>query len=219
MLVIIIRSIIIFAFLIFGMRLMGKRTIGQLQPYEFVIILAVADLACIPMQDVSTSIFYGLAPLGVVVLIHYFITLVTSKNIKFRKFLNGKPFIIIDQDGINYDCLIKLNIDVNDLLAMIRQQGYFSLLQIKFGIIETNGQLSILGNKQADEPQCVPVTLIVEGKILHDNLNVANIKEQEVLKMMADNNFVMKDILLMTAENKIIYIQPKNAKFLTLEVE
>ncbi|MBO5304421.1 MAG: hypothetical protein J6A99_01965, partial [Clostridia bacterium] len=62
MVIVIARALIILLFLIVGMRLMGKRTIGELQPYEFVITLAVADVVCVPMQDVSVPIVYGLIP-------------------------------------------------------------------------------------------------------------------------------------------------------------
>lgn len=219
MLVIVIRSILIFCLLVFGVRLMGKRTIGELQPYEFVIILAIADLACIPMQDISISIFYGLIPLGVVIILHYLMTFISTKSIKFRKFLNGKPLIIIDGDGINSQCLTKLNINVNDLLAMIRQQGYFSLTQIKYGVIETNGHLSLLENKDAPVPESVPMTLVVEGNIMHENLNEINIKEWQVDKLIDDNNLKLKDVVLMTADSNTVFIQPKCAKYFTVKVD
>ena len=63
MLVVFIRTIIIYICLLIGIRLMGKRTIGELQPFELVITLAIADLACMPMQDISVPLVYGLVPL------------------------------------------------------------------------------------------------------------------------------------------------------------
>ena len=99
MLVVIFRSLIILVFLIAGMRLMGKRTIGEYQPFEFVIVLAVAELAATPMQDISTPIIYGLVPLTVFVV--HFILSVSIKIYQIKKVLNGKPMIVIDKDGIN----------------------------------------------------------------------------------------------------------------------
>jgi uncharacterized membrane protein YcaP (DUF421 family) len=219
MLVIVVRSIVIFIVLVVGMRLMGKRTLGELQPYEFVIVLAIADLASVPMQDISISIFYGLIPLGVVIVMHYAITILTSKSIKARKLLNGKPFIIIDDDGINAKTMEKLNIDVNDLLAGIRQQGYFSITQIKYGIIETNGKLSLLEDDEASPPNSIPMTLIVEGKLLDNNIQGLDITEAQINKLLSDNRLKMKDVLLLTAESKNIFIQPKNAKYIEVTVK
>lgn len=218
MLIILIRSIIIYFILVFGVRLMGKRTIGELQPYEFVIVLAIADMACIPLQDVSVSLLYGLVPLGVVILLHYVMTLWATYSIKFRKFLNGKPLIVIDEEGINSDCLTKLNMNVNDLLAMIRQQGYFSITQIKYGVIETNGHLSIMENEDAACPNSVPMTLVVEGNIMTENMDMLQITEAQIKKIIADHNYKLKDIVLMTADSNIVFIQPKKNKFFIVKV-
>ena len=216
MLAVVIRTIIILAFLIIGMRFMGKRTIGELQPYEFVITLAVADIACVPMQDVSVPILYGIVPLSILFITHYIITAITSKSIKFRKFINGKPLIVIDGDGINVECLTKLNMNVNDLLELIRQQGYFSIPEISYGIIETNGKLSVLENSEAQAPASIPMTLVIEGKYLHENIRGIEFDENKINKILSDNKLKLKDVILMTAESENIFIQPKKGKYFTV---
>lgn len=218
MVIVIARALIILLFLIVGMRLMGKRTIGELQPYEFVITLAVADVVCVPMQDVSVPIVYGLIPLSVMFLVHYIITIATSKSIKFRKFINGKPFIIIDGDGINSECLTKLEIDVNDLISLIRQQGYFSIEQIAYAIIETNGKLSIMEKEDAPTPNSIPMSLIVEGKIMKENVGALNITEEQLNGVLDKNKLKIKDVLLMTADSNKLFIQPKKSKYMIVNV-
>ena len=64
---------------------MGKRQIGEMQPYEVVITLIIADLATLPMSDTNIPLINGILPLAILVLIHFFITILTRKNI------NGKP--------------------------------------------------------------------------------------------------------------------------------
>lgn len=217
MMLVLARSLIILTFLILGIRLMGKRTIGELQPYEFVITLAVADLACTPMQDISIPLLYGLVPLFTVFVAHYFITLVTTKSIKLREHLNGKPFIVIDSDGINSECLKKLNLNVNDLMSLIRQQGYFSVTQISYGIIETNGKLSILENEEAEAPQSIPMTLMVEGKILDENIKSLDLDETKIRDVLNRQHIKEKDVVLMTADSGNVFIQPKQGKYVTVE--
>lgn len=217
MMLVLARSLIILTFLILGIRLMGKRTIGELQPYEFVITLAVADLACTPMQDISIPLLYGLVPLFTVFVAHYFITLVTTKSIKLREHLNGKPFIVIDGDGINSECLKKLNLNVNDLMSLIRQQGYFSVTQISYGIIETNGKLSILENEEAEAPQSIPMTLMVEGKILDENVKSLDLDETKIRDVLDKQHIKEKDVVLMTADSGNVFIQPKQGKYVTVE--
>ncbi len=218
MLIVITRTLIILGFLLVGLRYMGKRTIGELQPYEFVITLAIADIACVPMQDVTVPIIYGLIPLCILFVTHYVLTMITSKSIRFRKFLNGKPIIVIDGDGINYEALTALNLNVNDLMSLVRQQGYFSLTQISYGILETNGKLSILENEQGESPSSIPMSLVIEGKILTENLDSLNIKSEEVLKVIEENHLKLKDVVLITADSNKLLIQPKKGKYFTVEV-
>ena len=217
MLTVVLRSLIVFVILIAGVRLMGKRTIGELQPYEFVITLAVADLACTPMQDVSVPLLYGIVPILVLFVVHYLLTLFTTKSLRVRKFLNGRPFIVIDGDGINSECLTKLNISVNDLLALIRQQGYFSIPEISYGIIETNGKLSILKNENAQAPSSVPMTLVVEGKILGENAEKLSVDTDKIKSILEEQHLSEIDVVLMTAESGNVFIQPKKSKYICLE--
>lgn len=215
MFVIIIRTLIIFLFLVVGMRLMGKRQLGELQPFEFVITLAIAELACTPMQDISIPILYGIVPLLVVFMAHFFITLIGTNSIKFRKIINGKPVIVINEDGIDYVSLKRLNMNVNDLLESIRGQQYFSIEQIKYAIIETNGKLSVLENSEAEEPTCIPVTLIIEGRYMNTNMDFANTSENLIEDFLQRKNVKRQDVLLLTKENDKIFVQPKQGKYFT----
>lgn len=218
MIVVIARSLIIFVVLILSMRLMGKRTIGELQPYEFVITLAIADLACTPMQDISVPLLYGLIPLLTVFIAHYVITLITTNKIKFRSKLNGTPLIIIDSDGINSECLKKLNMNVDDLMSLVRQQGIFSFQQVSYGIIETNGKLSILENTEVQALASIPTTLIVEGRFMSENMQTLDITAEQVQKVLDEQQLDKKNVVLMTAESNKLFIQPKNEKFRIVEV-
>ena len=217
MFIVLIRSVIIFLLLIIGIRLMGKRTIGELQPYEFVITLAVADLACTPMQDISVPLIYGVVPLLSLFVIHYVMTMLSAKFIRFRKVLNGKPFIVIDGDGINSETLTKLNMDVNDLISLIRQQGYFSVEQVAYAILETNGKLSVLPKENAVAPVSIPETLIVEGSIMTENVKSVGFSQEKIKKILSDNHVKEKDVVLLTCENNRLFLQPKNDKYRILE--
>lgn len=215
MLVIITRTMLIYLFLLIGLRLMGKRQLGELQPFEFVITLAVADLACTPMQDIAIPIAYGLVPLFTIFVLHYFITALATKSIKFRRFLNGRPVIVINEMGIDASALKKLNMNVNDLLESIRGQQIFSIEQIKFAVIETNGTLNILENTEAEAPSAIPITLIVEGRFIEANYNIADVDKDFVTGYLKNKGFKAADITLMTKDGSKIFLQPKYQKYFT----
>lgn len=219
MLVVFIRTIIIYVCLVIGMRLMGKRTIGELQPFEFTITLAIADLACMPMQDISVPLIYGLVPLFVMFLLHYLITIIAGKSIKFRRFLNGKPVIVINEQGIDYKAINSLNVNINDILESLRSQQFFSPEQVRYAVYETNGNLSVLENENGYTPSSIPVTIIVEGRLMETNFRYASVSKDDVIEYLDSKHLKQKDVLLMTIENTHYYIQPKGKPFFSEEVK
>ena len=97
----ILRCIIIYFIALFVLRVMGKRQIGQMQPFELVITLIIADLATVPMADSKIPLLNGVVPLLTLAIIHFMITLVTLLCNKVNKFVNGNPIIVVDENGIN----------------------------------------------------------------------------------------------------------------------
>ena len=183
MLVLFIRVQIIYFVVLLFLRIMGKRQIGEMQPYELVITLIIADLATVPMSDANIPLINGILPLAILVILHYSITMLARKSIIFRKIVSGQPVIVISPDGINYEALKKLNMNLHDLQESLRQCNYFYFDQIQYAIIETNGKISVVPKSQyapataqdvdaQTEKAELPILIITDGKIMKDNLNV-----------------------------------------------
>jgi len=148
---IIIRVLIIYVVVIGIMRLMGKRQIGEMEPFELVITLIIADLATIPMAEQSIPIWYGIIPLLVICVIHFSASLLTKKSPFMRDILNGKPAIVIDSNGIVFKELKKLNISCEELMEALRNLDYFDLSEVNYAIIERNGKITVIP-KSANMP-------------------------------------------------------------------
>ena len=153
MFTLLIRCVIVYSIVLVVFRLMGKRQLGELQPFEFVITLIIADLATIPMAEINIPVIHGVVPLLTLMLLHFFISWISRKSIFMRKVINGKPVLIITPDGINYDALKKLNMNLNDLNEALRNLNYCSLDQIEYAIVETNGKITVLPNAD-NAPLC-----------------------------------------------------------------
>ena len=121
MLTIIIRAIIIYFIVLLIYRLMGKRQLGQMQPFEFVLTLIIADLATIPMAEVSVPVLHGIVPLLTLVVIYFILTVITKSSQILSKFISGKPSIIINPKGIDYEAIKKLNLSTDDIFASLRK--------------------------------------------------------------------------------------------------
>lgn len=217
MLVIILRTVIILFCLVVVLRLMGKREIGELQPFEFVITLVIAELACTPMQDVSVPISYGLVPIAVVFILHFSITKLSSHFINFRKIVNGKPMIIVNEQGIDLKNLKRLNVHVNDLMQNLRSSEYFTIPEVRYVIIENNGTISILPEENAYKPKSIPLSIVVEGKYLNENLKISSRTKEDYDKLLKESDFKLKDVVLMSVYDGKTFIQPKNGKYVVLE--
>lgn len=222
MLIVFTRSIIIYLFLLVTMRLMGKKQLGELQPFEFAISLIAAELACIPMSDTQVPIAYGLVPIFTLFVVEFIITKIVKHSIKLRKLINGKPVIVINQNGIDYKSMSRLDLTIHDILEAIRNKDYTSPSEIEYAIIETNGQMSIIPKSHSRpvtlddidliKPQpLLPYSIICEGKLMQNNLDNLGIEKQRIMNLLEKNKLKQKDVLLLTVDsNHNFYLQPIN---------
>ena len=219
-----LRSVIIYVCCFAVVRLMGKRQIGEMQPFEFVVTLIIADLACIPMAELSVPLLHGLVPILTLLIVHFLICFLARKFMSIRYLLTGKPVIVISPKGIDYEQLKSLNMTLDDLMELVRGCSVFNLAEVMYAIIETNGNLSVI--KKADaEPvtredlkvkvsqNTLPFNLIMDGKLMKENMSIAGVDESFVLECVKRAQIEnKKDVLILTLDaNGEVFIQDKGA--------
>ncbi len=220
MLIIFIRALILFAVLLFVFRLMGKRQIGEMEPFELVITLVISELACIPMADRSIPITFGVVAILTMFVIHQTILLLAKSN-AVQSLISGKPVMVIDSQGIDAKALAKLNMHVNDLLQAMRSVEYFSLEEVRYGIMETNGQLTIVPNKQmSDMQQTLPVPIITEGQWCDDDMQNNGFTKEKIVPLLVARKVKSKDVLLLAIdENNRATLQTKKGSVQFFDAE
>ena len=139
-----IRVVILYILVLAIMRLMGKREISQMQPFELVIAIMIADLASIPMSDVGIPLFNGIVPILALLLLQSIISILNLKSIWFRKLVCGKPTILIYRGKIDERILKKEKMTINELQERLRQNNVNSLLDVEYAILETSGQVTTI---------------------------------------------------------------------------
>ena len=224
----IIRSIIIYFLVLVVFRLMGKRQLGQMQPFELVLTLILADIATIPMTEISTPILHGVVPLLTLLVVHYTITLLSRLSTKFSDLISGKPVIVINQDGVDYMAVKKLNLTVSDITESLRGAGYFSFDEVLFAIMETNGKMSVLPKAQfsplvkqdmqiKSQENSLPVTIVCEGKIMTENFDQVKVEKEKIMDFVKSLNVSIKKILILTLDNNgLVYFQEMYKKGQTI---
>lgn len=219
-----IRVTILYILVLTIMRLMGKREIGQMQPFELVIAIMIADLASIPMSDVGVPLFNGIVPILALLVFQLIISIINIKSIKLRRILCGKPSILIYRGKIDEKQLIKEKITINELEERLRQKDVFSLGDVEYAILETNGELSVIQKPEkrntipedfniTPEYEGIPYDLVLDGTVMHENLKKIG-KDYEWLKKETQK-FKMKpeEALVITFDGKEqIFCQRKEKK-------
>ena len=219
MALIFIRTVIIFLTLLFIMRLMGKSQIGEMQPFEFVITLLIAELACIPMADSSIPLLYGIIAIVAIFVLHQIVWLLDLwfKPVKYA--VCGKPSLVINKDGIDEYQLKANNLDISDLIESMRVAGYFALDDVHYGLYESNGSFSALENSEK-KAKSLSVLLIDCGKLDKKNLALCGIEQDTLNKFLSEQNAKIKSVLVMTVSGDgRVYFQKRGEKYKILEME
>ncbi len=219
MALIFIRTAIIFITLLFIMRLMGKSQIGEMQPFEFVITLVIAELACIPMADSSIPLLYGIIAIVAIFVLHQIVWLLDLWFKPVKTAVCGKPSLVINKDGIDEYQMKSNNLDVSDLIESMRVAGYFSLDDVYYGLYEANGSFSALENPEK-QSSSLSVLIIDSGKLDKKNLALCGIEQEDLDKFLAAQNAKLKQVLVMTVNGEgRVYFQKRGEKYKILETE
>lgn len=210
----VIRALIIFITLVVVMRLMGKRQIGEMQPFEFVITLIIADLACVPMADVSIPLIYGIVGVLALFVLHQFVSMVEQSSDFFRLAVSGKPSIVIDKNGVNMKELKKNNMGIEELIESMRAMGYFSLDDLDYAIFESNGKLSALEKQNNEGGSGLSIILVKNGKTVGKNLKVIGSNENEIITYLKAEGESLKKTEVMTVDGGgRVYYKAKGKKY------
>lgn len=218
-----IRTLIIYIFVLIALRLMGKREIGQLQPYELVVTIMIADLASVPMQDVSIPILQGIIPILALVVGQIVISFLNLKSGIMRRVICGKPTIMIEKGKIIEKNLKEQKYTINGLLTQLRVAGYSNLKNIDYAILETSGAISVIPKNKAmpvtkedmnikAEYSGFPRAYIIDGSYIHENIKVSNFSEKKIDDILKKEKVKLEDVfLLVIDENNEIFLQKKES--------
>lgn len=139
-----IRTVIIYFVVFLIMRFMGKREIGKLSVFDLVISVMIAEIAVIVIEDLDRSMWSGILPMVVLLLIQVGSAFITMKSRKLRLLLDGKPSVIIEKGKLNSDIMRKQRYNLDDLMLQLRENKISAVSDVEFAILETSGKLSII---------------------------------------------------------------------------
>ena len=216
MLIAIVRTLILYIFIIAALRLMGKRQISDMQPSELVVTLVVSDIASLPMQNTSQPLLSGMIPVMVLVGLEILTSVLMMKSRTVRKLVCGNPVVVIEDGKLLQKQMKRLRMTNSDLMEQLRQQSVFSLDDVQYCIVETNGALSILEKPEKRVPNAEEAGVTIEdnkpeavvvsdGKLLREGLSMCQKDERKVVNILSENHIPMGSVFLMTMDGSGAY--------------
>ena len=214
-----LRTLLLYMVLIFCVRLMGKRQIGEMEPAEFVVTMLLANLAAIPMQDGAIPLYSGLVPILTVLGMELVLSGLIMHSVVFRRFLCGKPVILINNGKILQENLRRTRVTLDELTGHLREKDVLDIRTVQYAILETDGSLSVspypkerpASAKDAGihpKQQFLPVTIIEDGYLSQENLKHAGKDEAWLNQVLRENHAEAQETLLLTvdAADKVLWL-------------
>jgi uncharacterized membrane protein YcaP (DUF421 family) len=214
-----LQTLIAFFAILFITRILGRQQVAQLTVYEYINGITFGSIAATVATDLGQSTWghiIGLFLFGALTLLMAFLA---KKNRKISKIIEGEPILVIQEGHILEQNLGIFHYTVDDLTHLLRKKDIFNITDVKYGILETTGELSVVRIAEKENvtvgdlklktsQEDLNTDIIVTGKIIYDNLKKRDIAVNWLtgqLKMMGVKN--VNDIYYATLdENKKIYI-------------
>ena len=192
---------------------MGKKQVSQMSMFDYITGITIGSIAADISLDIEKNILSGIVCLVIYCLTDIILSYLSLKSVPLRNFFEGKETPLIINGKINRENMAKNKITINILQTEARLMGYFNLDEINNAILEPSGMISF-EPKEKEKPATkkdmkIPshdkglvYNLIIDGKIIKDNLIHAKKTENWIkheLKVQGKNQ---KDILLLTIDGE-----------------
>ena len=141
----VVRGLVVYVFLILLLRLTGKRQIGQLSPFDLVLLLILSNAVQNSMNAGDNSLIGGLISATTLVAVNYLVGLITFKSKKLETIIDGRPQVLIHDGVLFEDVMNEAKLTRRELDATLRQSGHFEIKEVKLAILENNGSVSVQG--------------------------------------------------------------------------
>lgn len=152
MLTLFIRAVFLYALVFAVLRLTGKRQVSDLQPFDLLITLLIADLAGCALSEPSVPLVYSVVPILALYLTQQLVTKLCLKSARARRLICGSPIVLVSGGRLSEENMRKTSYTVLDLMSQLRAKGIFDLREVAYAILETNGSMSVLLSGAADTP-------------------------------------------------------------------
>ena len=205
MLTLFLRAVFLDLFVLLILRLTGKRQVSDLQPYDLLMTLIIADLASTAIADTDIPLLYSIVPILALYLVQQVLAKLCLKSSAIRRLVCGTPQILILDGVLQEKIMRRTNYTVRDLLDSLRSKDIFDVGEVAYAILETNGTVSVLEKAAFQQPNkrelglepgsaALSHLLILEGKIQKSGLETLHLTQKDVETMLKNHGLSLENI-------------------------
>ena len=148
----IIRSVIVYGFLICLLRITGKRQIGQLAPFDLVLLLVLSNSVQNAMNGGDNSVLAGIISACTLISLNFLMGYLTYRSKKMERWIEGQPEVLVHNGRLFEQTLARAQLTHHELNAALRQAGCCSLAEVHFAILENNGSITVTSRSTGAAP-------------------------------------------------------------------
>lgn len=224
MLVTLIRAAVLYVLIIFCMRIMGKRQLGELQPTELVITILLSEIAAVPMQDNALPLGNSIVAVLLLVALEIINSVIVLKSSRCRSLLQGNSLVVIRDGVVDQKQLKRLRFTMDDLFDQLRQKDIFDISDVRYAIVETNGQLSVMLKPEKEtvtaemadiqnETKGLLCMVVNDGKFLKRAFKECDMNEEKIFGILERERTPIDEVLFMVADKEGNYTIVKKDEY------
>lgn len=198
MLILLIRTVIIYFVITALIRLMGKRTIAELQVSELVITLLISDIAAVSMGETGVPLLSGLLPIVLLSVMEVLISYAMLKSPKAAQLFNGSPVIVINNGVPDRVQMGRLRLTSSDLMESLREKGIYDIDEVRYAIVETDGTMSVLKKSEGR----ASTLLIADGKLCEDEPVFIQVSQEKIRRELEKKGVQQKDVFMLLCDDE-----------------
>jgi uncharacterized membrane protein YcaP (DUF421 family) len=141
---IVLRTIVIYLVVLIGVRLSGKREVGQMTPFDLVLLLLISNSVQNAMTGPDTSVLGGIAAAATLLLLNYLVAELSGTNRRFRKVIEGQPTLLVHDGQLLTAHLAKEHVSMDELERSLREHGINNYHDVALAVLEVDGSISCL---------------------------------------------------------------------------
>ena len=204
MLVILLRTVIMYAALLLIMRLMGKRQLGQLEITDLVTTVLISEIASMPLTDGNIPLHHALLPIGALACLEMGMSVLLLRHPLCKRMLVPRPTLLICHGVPDRKAMKRAKLSCEELLSQLRLQGIIDPADVDYAVMEPNGRISVIQGETSSgrTPSALMRLLISDGTVNRDNLRLVGRDEAWLGEYLRREGLRPREVFILLSDGK-----------------